>query len=166
MIGESCDKGSPVNQVHKRVRALLRMNQNGNSKEVAKCKIFLNHRDFDVEPLFEWGLKCLPLIATWFRNMHGCDVLPSTSTHFSKLSAGKLSAVYKFIRGMPALTAVSHWQQVVANAQSKRRRLDLGSGRSRLYHEDEEEAAWFRLGGRPRSEGSSTNLVRGSKRMR
>ena len=171
LIGESCNYGSPVNQVHERVRELLRLHENANSREIAKCKIFLNHRDLDVEPLFEWGLKFLPLVVSWFGNIRGCDMLPTTNAHYSKLSAGKLSAVYKFIRGMPALTAVSHWQKLDANANAlaKRRRMDdemrrLESDRSRLYHEEEEE----RLSDRPRSEGSSssTNHVSGTKRMR
>lgn len=122
-----------------------------------------------MEPLFEWGLKFLPLIVTWFEHMHGCGMLPTT--HRSELSAGKLSAVYKFIRGMPALTALSRWHKLDANAQTKRRRIDdemrqLDSERSRSYHEEEEEAARISLGDRSRSEGSSAYLVSGSKRMR
>ena len=167
LIGESCNSGSPVNQVHERVRDLLRMHEYANSREISKRKILLSHRDLEVGPLFEWGLKFLPLIVTWFGNMHGCDMLPNTESHCSKLSA-----VYKFIRGMPALTAVSYRPKFVANAQAKRRRIDdemqqLNSERSRSYHDhEEEEAARIRLGDRSRSEGSSTNLVSGSKRMR
>ena len=164
LIGESCNSGSPVNQVHERVRDLLRMHENANSRDIAICKIFLSHRDLDVEPMFEWGLKFLPLIATWFGKIHGYDMPPTTNTHCSELSV-----VYKFIRGMPALTAVSYWQQFVTNAQAERRNIDdemrrLESKRSRSYHD--EEAAWVRLGGRPTSEGKCTNLVSGSKRMR
>eukprot|EP00957_Ditylum_brightwellii_P201152 15324283-Ditylum_brightwellii.AAC.2 len=63
---------------------------------------------------------------------------------------------------------MSYWQQFVMNAQAKRRRIDderrrLEDERRRLYYD--EEAAWERLGGRPRIEGSS-NLVSGSKRRR
>ena len=190
LIGELDD--SPVNQDHERVRDLLRMNENANSREIANCKILLYHRDLDVEPMFKWDLKFLPLMVTWFGKIYGCDMLSTTNTYCSELSV-----VYKFISGMPALTAAFYWQKIVANAQIKMRRIEdemrwLDSERLRLVHEEEatwarrrrmademrwlvnlrlmlfheEEDAWIRLGGRPRSDGSNTNRVSGTKRMR
>ena len=163
LIGAS--EGSPVNQVHERVKALLRMNANANSREIAKRKIFLNHPDLNVEPMFEWGLKFLPWIVTWFGKIYEYDMLPS----IFNTRCSELSVVYKFIRGMPPKTAECYWQQFATNAQAKRQKIEdetrrLDRERLRLHHE--EEAAWARLGGRPGIDGSSANRVGGSKRMR
>eukprot|EP00574_Skeletonema_japonicum_P003091 CAMPEP_0201723462 /NCGR_PEP_ID=MMETSP0593-20130828/7519_1 /ASSEMBLY_ACC=CAM_ASM_000672 /TAXON_ID=267983 /ORGANISM="Skeletonema japonicum, Strain CCMP2506" /LENGTH=396 /DNA_ID=CAMNT_0048214579 /DNA_START=22 /DNA_END=1209 /DNA_ORIENTATION=+ len=55
LIGESCNEGSSVHEVHERVRDLLRMHENASSKdEIATRKILLSHRDLDMEPFFEW----------------------------------------------------------------------------------------------------------------
>eukprot|EP00985_Skeletonema_marinoi_P029612 scaffold28378_cov223-Skeletonema_marinoi.AAC.16 len=62
---------------------------------------------------------------------------------------------------MPAFAVTTYCQQLVMNAQAKRRRLE--DERRRLYYD--EEAAWLRLGGRPRIEGN-IHLVSGSKRRR
>ena len=142
LIGESCDVGSPVNQVHKRVRDLLRMNANVNSRDIAKCKIFLSHRDLNVEPMFEWGLKFLPLIVTWFGKIHDIYIF-MLEGHISCTHCSELSVVYTFIRGMPELTAACYWQKFVANAQIKRRRIEdetrwLDSERLRLVQKESE----------------------------
>ncbi len=165
LIGESCNVGSPINQVHELVRDLLRMNGNAYSRDIAKCKILLYHRDLDVEPVFKWDLKFLPLMISWFGKIHECDMLPS----IFNTRCSELSMVYKFIRGMPPKKVECYWQQFVTNAQAKRQKIEdetrrLDRERLRLHHE--EEAAWVRLGGRPRIDGSSANRVGGSKRMR
>ena len=165
LIGESYNVGSPVNQVHELVRNLLRMTENANSRGIAKCKILLYHRDLDVEPVFKWDLKFLPLMVTWFEKIYRCNMLPS----IFNTRCSELSVVYKFIRGMPPKTVECYWQQFVTNAQARRQKIEdetrrLGRERLRLYHE--EEAAWVRLGGRPGIDGSSANRVGGSKRMR
>ena len=164
LIGGPCDFGSPINQVHERARTLLRMNENANSRDIAKCKILLYHRDLDVEPVLKWDLKFLPLMISWFGKIHECDMLSTTNTYCSELSV-----VYKFIRGMPPKTVECYWQKFVTNAQAKRQKIEdetrrLDRERLRLHHE--EEAAWVRLGGRPGIDGSSANRVGGSKRMR
>jgi|SaaInl74LU_5_DNA_1037368.scaffolds.fasta_scaffold09059_2 hypothetical protein len=90
---------------------------------------------------------------------------PSTglreSTQERILQNRELSALYKFVRGMPALTVVAYWQQLLANVQTKRLWLD----EERRKLDFDEEAARERLGCRPRSEGSS-DLVSGAKRRR
>lgn len=98
LIGESCNKGSPVDEVHDRVRNLLRMHENASSKdEIAIRKILYSHRDLDMEPFFEWELKFLPMIVSWFEKAHGYDAVAPT------IHGRELSAVFKFIREMPLL---------------------------------------------------------------
>lgn len=127
-------------------------------------KILCSHPDLDMEPFFQWKLKLLPVVINWFKAARARLCVTRESVRWQSVQwtfkGRELSAVYKFVRAMPALATVSYWQQFVANAQLKRRRIDderrrLESERSRLYHE--EEAAWVRLGGRPSSEGEGRN---------
>ncbi len=98
LIGESCNKGSPVNEVHERVRVLLRMHNNASSRdEIATRKILWSHRDLDMEPFFEWELKFLPMIVSWLAKAHEYDAVAFT------VRGRDLSAVYKFVRAMPLL---------------------------------------------------------------
>ena len=151
------------------IRQYLEMNKHPHP---AMTKILKSHPDFDMEPFFQWKLKLLPVVINWFQSarsrMLANDLGESTKRQRQSLPRRELSALYKFVRGMPALTVISYWQQLVMNAQAKRRRIDderrrLEDERRRLYYD--EEAAWERLGGRPRREGSS-HLVSGSKRRR
>eukprot|EP00984_Skeletonema_dohrnii_P011987 scaffold4822_cov93-Skeletonema_dohrnii-CCMP3373.AAC.5 len=129
-------------------------------------KILKSHPDLDMEPFFfQWKLKLLPVVINWFRSARSC-MSPSTglrrkSTQRHILQNRELSALYKFVRGMPALTVVAYWQQLLANVQT--RRLWLDEERRKL--DFDEEAARERLGCRPRSEGSS-DLGSGAKRRR
>eukprot|EP00986_Skeletonema_menzelii_P013086 scaffold7435_cov74-Skeletonema_menzelii.AAC.2 len=142
--------------------------------EAAIRKILISHPDLDMEPFFQsqWNLKLLPVVIDWFKCARSgvlpIDLRVTKQRQRVSLRSIELSALYKFVRSMPALTVISYWQQVVANTQVKRRRIDdemrrLDSERLRSYHD--EEAAWVRLG-RPISEESSSSLVRGLKRMR
>eukprot|EP00984_Skeletonema_dohrnii_P021657 scaffold10861_cov92-Skeletonema_dohrnii-CCMP3373.AAC.2 len=134
-------------------------------------KILKSHPDLDMNPFFQLKLKLLPVVVNWFRSARSCMMHvndPQEMTQRRSLPSRKLSAFYKFVRGMPSVVVTSYWQQFVVNAQAKRRRIV--DERRRLENEMrmldyDEEAAWIRLGGRPRSEGNS-NLVSGSKRRR
>ena len=134
-------------------------------------KILKSHPDLDMNPFFQWKLKLLPVVVDWFENCRSCMMYvndPQEMMQRQSLPSRELSALYKFVRGMPSLVVTSYWQQFVVNAQAKRRRIV--DERRRLEDEMrmldyDEEAAWLRLGGRPRIEGNS-NLVSGSKRMR
>jgi len=136
-------------------------------------KILKSHPDLDMEPFFQCKLKLLPVVVDWFQSASSGMM----SFQRQSLQNRELSALYKFVRGMPAFAVTSYWQQLVVNAQAKRRRIDnemrrlederrrLDGERSTLDHD--EEAAWVRLGGRPRSEGEgSSNFVSGVKRRR
>jgi hypothetical protein len=132
-----------------------------------------------MEPFFQCKLKLLPVVVDWFQSARSRMLANDLGESFQRqsLQNRELSALYKFVRGMPAFAVTSYWQQLVVNAQAKRRRIDnemrrlederrrLGGERSSLDHD--EEAAWVRLGGRPTSEGEgSSNFVSGSKRRR
>ena len=86
------------------------------------CKILNNHPDIDIEPLFEWKLKFLPLIVTWFEKAkpHLGNVNESAGT----FQCRQLSAVYKFVRGMPLLTVAGYRGQKMTDAQLKKRKFD------------------------------------------
>eukprot|EP00985_Skeletonema_marinoi_P008567 scaffold3912_cov191-Skeletonema_marinoi.AAC.3 len=123
-------------------------------------KILKSHPDLDMEPFFQWKLKLLPVVINWFRSvssgmMHVYYPQEFSNSLRQNLQSRELSALYKFVRGMPALTVISYWQQQVINIQARRRRLDV-----------EEETAWVRLGGRPRDEGNVEFIQIGAKRMR
>jgi hypothetical protein len=102
LIGESCDKGPPTDHVYDHVRSLLRMRKFASSREAAMSKIFQSHPDLDMEPLFVWGLRVLPLVFTWFEKVRSYRVLCGSVLEL-ELRRRELSAVYQFVRGMPLL---------------------------------------------------------------
>eukprot|EP00984_Skeletonema_dohrnii_P034227 scaffold33508_cov96-Skeletonema_dohrnii-CCMP3373.AAC.3 len=136
-IGEHGMRGTPIY-----IRRYLDLNEHLGRRHAAIHKILKSHSDLDMNPFFQWKLKLLPVVINWFQSAR-C------------LQSRELSALYKFVRGMPALTVVSYWQQQGINNQTRRRRLDV-----------EEETAWVRLGGRPRDEGNVEFIQIGAKRMR
>eukprot|EP00984_Skeletonema_dohrnii_P001039 scaffold328_cov95-Skeletonema_dohrnii-CCMP3373.AAC.4 len=85
--------------------------------DAAICKILDSHPDIDVEPLFQWKLKCLPLVVTWLesaRSYRG-NVNESTGT----FQCRQLSALYKFVRGMPQLAIDGYRGKKMKDVQSK-----------------------------------------------
>eukprot|EP00984_Skeletonema_dohrnii_P011983 scaffold4822_cov93-Skeletonema_dohrnii-CCMP3373.AAC.1 len=149
-IGDNQDS-SPLD-----IREYLELNEHPHP---AIYKILESHSDIDIEPFFQWKLKLLPAVINWFQSassgMMHVNYPQEESTQRHILQSRELSALHKFVRGMPALTVVAYWQQQVINIQAKRRRLDV-----------EEETAWVRLGGRPRDEGNIEFIQIGTKRMR
>mmetsp|Transcript_2677 Transcript_2677/g.3955 ORF Transcript_2677/g.3955 Transcript_2677/m.3955 type:complete len:513 (+) Transcript_2677:47-1585(+) len=151
-IGEYEMPRTPLN-----IRRYLELNE---YPHPAIHKILKSHPDLDMEPFFQWKLKLLPVVVDWFQSarsrMVANDLIgESIQSQRQNLPSRELSALYKFVRGMPALTVISYWQQQVINIQARRRRLDV-----------EEETAWVRLGGRPRDEGNVEFIQIGAKRMR
>eukprot|EP00573_Skeletonema_grethae_P008592 CAMPEP_0201700746 /NCGR_PEP_ID=MMETSP0578-20130828/29718_1 /ASSEMBLY_ACC=CAM_ASM_000663 /TAXON_ID=267565 /ORGANISM="Skeletonema grethea, Strain CCMP 1804" /LENGTH=77 /DNA_ID=CAMNT_0048187865 /DNA_START=143 /DNA_END=372 /DNA_ORIENTATION=+ len=64
----------------------------------AKAKILHFFPDLDMVPLFKWNLKPLPLVKSWF------DKVTSSNDEFAaSIRNRKLSAIYKFVRGLPVL---------------------------------------------------------------
>jgi len=177
------------------IAQLLRFNRlSRHPHEAAIWKILKSHPDLEMKAFFRWKLKLLPVVTNWFRSARSClfpDPDLAKSTQRQSLQNRELSALYKFVRGMPSLAVTSFWQQFTVNVQAKRRRIDdvtrrLEDERQRLEDErqrleDErrrldgarckldydEEAAWVRLGGRPTGEGEgSSDFISGAKRRR
>lgn len=76
------------------VATLQGLNEENDKKKVAIRKILLHHDDFDMQPLFEWDLKMLPLVVEWFER-----VVAYRIEHEADTRERKLAAIYQFIRG-------------------------------------------------------------------
>eukprot|EP00985_Skeletonema_marinoi_P018524 scaffold10369_cov211-Skeletonema_marinoi.AAC.5 len=155
-IGEHMMFGTPLN-----IRRYLDLNEHPHP---AIHKIIRSHSDLNMEPFFQLKLKLLPVVTSWFRSARSCmspniGLRELTQRHI--LQNRELSALYKFVLGMPSLVVTSYWQQLLANVQTKRMWLD----EERRKLDFDEEAARERLGCRPGREGS-THLVSCSKRRR
>jgi hypothetical protein len=94
-------------------------------QHVAICKILLHHPDFSLQPLFQWDLKCLPLVAHWFD--HALLINKSTWVKemimcfpTKELLRRKLSAVYQLVRGTPLLEVSDHCIKAIQNSSAKR----------------------------------------------
>ena len=119
-VGGHQGAGSPeITRFH------LFLNRTYEEVSVAMYKILLHHRDIDMTPLFRWKLMFVPLVVGWFDRARPCweemrsavnaeSVLQSSemsALHEFFVELGKpqafqsrqLSAVYKFVRGMPML---------------------------------------------------------------
>ena len=79
-------------------------------RQAAIEKILKHHRDFDMQPFFEWDLKVLPLAIKWFeraRYVEDDDVTESSVLYFQHsdnlegINNHKLGAIYQFVRAMP-----------------------------------------------------------------
>eukprot|EP00984_Skeletonema_dohrnii_P009307 scaffold3549_cov110-Skeletonema_dohrnii-CCMP3373.AAC.9 len=93
----------------------------------AICKILDNHPDIDIEPLFKWKLKCLPLVVRWLEKAKPCLGYVSEST--GTFQCRQLSALYKFVRGMPLLAGDGYrgkkMKEIESKSKSKKRKFDL-----------------------------------------
>lgn len=92
----------------------LNLNQREDKKKVAMIKILRHHTDIDLQPFFEWEFKLLPLVMNWLDAASDATewhASSNTGIAFADLqllernyiNERKLSAVYQFVRGMPAL---------------------------------------------------------------
>jgi hypothetical protein len=81
---------------------------------ICKSKILRNHPDLDMEPLFEWKMKLLPVVISWLQR-----------ARTNKYSASrKMSALYKFVRGMPDLAVIGYWEGRMIHIEAEKRRLE------------------------------------------
>ncbi len=105
----------------------LKMNESQN-QDAAICKILHSHPDIDISPLFRFNLMCLPLAVEWFEKAE--SYFDKVNESPEVLKNRQLSAVYKFIRGMPLLAANGFRSQKMKDVQlqselkSKKRKLD------------------------------------------
>lgn len=87
-----------VPNLHLQLHKSLVLNKSSDVKgRVAIRKILQYHRNFDLEPLFEWDLKVLPHLAVWFDRAWACvDYSKAIS-----VNKRKLTSIYQFIRALP-----------------------------------------------------------------
>eukprot|EP00984_Skeletonema_dohrnii_P023206 scaffold12278_cov104-Skeletonema_dohrnii-CCMP3373.AAC.6 len=87
------------------------------------CKILIHHPDLaDMKPFYKWKLKVLPVIADWFRSARGCKGFFEES--IETFQRRELSAMYKFIRGVPLLVADGYWSQQLKQVRVKKRQFE------------------------------------------
>ena len=97
-------------------------NQQISMQSLTRCKIFMSHPDLDMEPLFDYKLKLLPWVIGWFRkSIRLCgEEVGVWKERPHKLRCRELSAVYKFVHGMPMLISDGYWTNVLNKIQPKR----------------------------------------------
>ena len=101
------------------VRSSLDLNRGTDKKQVAIIKLLQNHRHFDMQPLFEWDFKALPLVIDWFKRAAACH------TDFNpNIGSRKLSSIYQFIRGMPMLYIESRLNQELSEVHTTEMKLE------------------------------------------
>ncbi|KAK1734341.1 hypothetical protein QTG54_014848 [Skeletonema marinoi] len=95
-------------------------------KNAALRKILDSHPDIDVEPLFQWKLKCLPLVVRWLESARSYLYLYHVHVRESNevFQCRKLSAVYKFIHGLPSLAVAGYRGLNMTDILSKKRKFD------------------------------------------
>ena len=69
---------------------LLELNQGTNKRLIAMQKVLTHHPPFDMKPLFEWKLKILPLMVSWYDKAKACNV--------EGTGAMKLDSIYQFTK--------------------------------------------------------------------
>jgi len=94
--------------------------------DAAICKILDSHPDIDVVPLFRWKLKCLPLVVTWLENAR--SYLGNVKESTEVFQCRQLSALYKFVRGMPQLAVDGYhgknMTDIHSKSKTKKRKFD------------------------------------------
>jgi len=90
---------------------------------VPMCKILIHHPDLaDMKPFYQWKLKVLPLMVKWFQKASACqDYFEESVDVFQRR---ELSAMYRFIRGVPMLVADGYWSQQLKQVRVKKRNFE------------------------------------------
>ena len=77
---------------------------------IPMIKILINYPDLaEMEPFYQWKLKFLPIIVAWFQK--ACATRGYFEESVKKFRRREVSAVYKFIRGVPQAVADGYWSQ-------------------------------------------------------
>ena len=105
---------------------------------VPMIKILINYPDLgEMEPFYQWKLQVLPMIVAWFWKASATRRYLDES--MKKFQRREVSAVYRFIRGVPQLVADGYWSQQLKQVRLKKRKLEerekqllerLGRGKS------------------------------------
>ncbi|KAK1738531.1 hypothetical protein QTG54_010561 [Skeletonema marinoi] len=114
------------------------------------CKIFMSHPDLDMEPLFVYKLKCLPLVVEWFRRSKQLcgDNVGCWKQSVPELRSRELSAVYKFVRDMHLLASDGYWNNVLNDSQAEKLRIQVEKRKLELMllrADEKEKCAMKRL---------------------
>ena len=109
------------------VKSYLGWNTLSNKHDVTILKIIGYYRDLDMETFFQWKLKFLPLLVTWFDRARQCAFAHLQSI-ITEIDTMKLSSVYRFVRDMPMLV-LDGYQSQTPLRRSKRRKLLNGEAR-------------------------------------
>jgi len=147
------------------IQMLLTTNRYQTRQTAAFCKILRSHPDLDMEPLFKLKMQFVPAVISWFDRVENIGIESERSCQ-----SRKLSALYKFVRGMTDLAVIGYWEgrviEIEANKcriaderrrlQDEMRRLDAEERRL----EYEEKVTLERLGDQPLDE------LNRNKRMR
>jgi Leucine-rich repeat (LRR) protein len=117
------------------VSKFLMLNQE--HEKPAIDKILTSHSDFDMESFFQWKLKLLPVVVAWFtkawpyrflwedeRLWGDDDSMCALRQSTPRFQSRCLSAIYKFVRGMPKFVLDSYRGQNILTRRSKKRGLD------------------------------------------
>lgn len=155
---------------HDDIWRYLRLNRNTRHLEpslcqlVPMCKVLIHYPDLaDMKSFFKWKLTFLPLVAAWF-DRAGASVLPFIilDESLDQFQRRKLSAMYKFIRGVPLLVADGYWSQRLKQVHVKKRNFEeaekqllemLAKERAKKRKLEEEETQLLdRLGGKRESD--------------
>ena len=87
--------------IRRSILGWLKMNEECQTPNLAaKAKIMHFFPNLDMVPLFQWNLKFLPLVKSWFEN-----TTSSNDEFAASIRNRELSAVYQFVRGLPMLVA-------------------------------------------------------------
>ena len=90
---------------------------------IPMIKILINYPDLgEMEPFYQWKLKFLPMIVAWLQKAGATRGYFDESV--KKFQRREVSAVYKFIRGVPQLVADGYWSQQLKQVRLKKRKLD------------------------------------------
>ena len=123
-IGTYDDEDAP-----EEVNQLLSSNKHP-AEHVAIHKILKSHPDFDMEPFFEWKLKVLPIVVSWFGRVWNLADEHSWISDESaeEIQSRQLSTMYNFVRGMPLLTIGGYHSRnngaSLAQTQTRKRNVD------------------------------------------
>uniref|UniRef100_A0A7S2LFI3 Uncharacterized protein n=1 Tax=Skeletonema marinoi TaxID=267567 RepID=A0A7S2LFI3_9STRA len=87
--------------IRRSILGWLKMNEECQTPNLAaKAKIMHFFPNLDMVPLFQWNLKFLPLVKSWFEN-----TTSSNDKFAANIRNRELSAVYQFVRGLPVMVA-------------------------------------------------------------
>ncbi|KAL7425823.1 hypothetical protein ACHAXM_000181 [Skeletonema potamos] len=128
-----CDKSSP-NSLYLSNHTLIELGEslsptvvvnwlginerNRNRNFAARIKILYFFSDLDMEPLFQWNLKLIPLVKSWFQTMSSPDV-----DFEAVIRNRELTAIYKFVSRFPFLVVDDFKSYVTQQRQRIRAKI-------------------------------------------